>query len=111
MTLGLSVAGVTLDPGNVCGWFFASLIAGWLAGTLVRGRGFGCLGDIVLGLVGGAVGVIVLTLLQVNLPPTLHFFGTLGVAFLGALILALIGRIIGGSPRSRYGRYYRDWPH
>ncbi len=108
MILSYTVLGVNLDPGGCFSWAVASLLAGWLAGTLVRGRGFGCLGDIVLGLVGGAVGVLVLSLLQINLPGTLHFWGTLGVAFLGALILALIGRLLGGSGRSR-SQYYREW--
>lgn len=108
MVLGLDVNGTILDPGGCISWAVASLVAGWLAGTLVRGRGFGCLGDIMLGLVGGFVGVFVLTLLQVNLPGTLHFWGTLGVAFLGALILALIGRLLGGSSRRR-AVSYRDW--
>ena len=106
--LGLNVAGVTLNPGGCCSWAIAALLAGWLAGTLARGRGFGCLGDILLGLIGAAVGVLVLGLLQVQLPSQLGFFGTMGVAFLGAFILALIGRILGGSSRASQ---YRDWPH
>lgn len=108
MDLAYIVHGVTLNPGGCLSWVVASLVAGWLAGLLVRGRGYGCLGDILLGLVGGVVGVFVLSLLQVGLPDTLYFWGTLGVAFLGALILALIGRLIGGPGRSR-SRYYREW--
>ena len=106
MILGLTVANVDLNPGGCCSWAIAALVAGWLAGSLARGRGFGCLGDIVLGLVGAVLGVLVLGLLQVQLPPQLGFFGTTGVAFLGAFLLALIGRFIGGQDQTRQ---YRDW--
>src|SRR5215471_20874459 len=90
-----------LAPGGCFSWAIAALVAGWLAGLIVRGHGFGCLGDIVLGLVGAFVGLLVLSLFPLNLGGTLGFFGTLLVAFLGALILAAIGRLIGGGNRSR----------
>jgi len=106
MVLGLDVSGVKLDPGGCCSWAIAALLAGWLAGTLARGRGFGCIGDILLGLVGAVVGVLALSLLQIHLPATLGFFGTAGVAFLGAFLLALLGRLIGGSQQRPQ---YPDW--
>ncbi len=108
--LGYSVANVDLNPGGCCSWVLASLVAGWLAGALARGRGFGCFGDIVLGLIGAAVGVFLLSVLQVSLPSQLGFFGTTAVAFLGAFVLALLGRLIGGS-RQQQTTQYRDWPH
>ncbi len=105
--------GLQLEPGGCLSWAFAGLIAGWLAGTLVRGRGFGCLGDIVLGLIGAFIGSLVIELLpasvavSLHLTGTLHFLGTLVVAFIGALVLAALGRLIGGgNPR----RHYADWP-
>lgn len=100
---------VALMPGDFVAWVIAGLLAGWLAGLVVRGRGFGCLGDIILGIVGALVGGIVVSLLPLNLPTTYGFWGTVVVAFLGALILAAIGRLIGGpgrrSPRRYSGRY------
>jgi uncharacterized membrane protein YeaQ/YmgE (transglycosylase-associated protein family) len=99
---------LTLNPGGLILWAIAALIAGWLAGLIVRGHGFGCLGDIVLGLVGAVLGLFVIGLLPLNLTGTLGFFGTIVVAFLGALILAAIGRLIGGGNRSSQRRYY-DW--
>jgi uncharacterized membrane protein YeaQ/YmgE (transglycosylase-associated protein family) len=41
---------------NVLVWIVSGIIAGWLAGMLVRGSGFGLLGDFVVGLIGGLVG-------------------------------------------------------
>lgn len=90
---------LTLDPGDLLGWIVAALLAGWLAGKLVRGHGFGCLGDVLLGLIGAVVGLIVLSVLPLPLGGTLGFFGTLVVAFFGALLLAALGRLIGGGRR------------
>ncbi|HEV2235516.1 MAG TPA: GlsB/YeaQ/YmgE family stress response membrane protein [Ktedonobacterales bacterium] len=92
---------LTLDPGNLLAWAAAALLAGWLAGKLVRGRGFGCLGDILLGVVGAIVGLFVISLLPLHISGTLGFLGTLVVAFLGALALALVARILGGGNRRR----------
>ena len=67
-------------------WFWFLLIgaiAGWLAGVLTRGRGFGLFGDIAVGVVGALVGGFVFTLLG------LQWFGVLG-----ALIMATIGAVI-----------------
>lgn len=96
---------ISLDPGGIVAWVVAGLIAGWLAGMLVRGRGFGCLGDIVLGVIGAFVGGFIVSLLPLNLSGQYHFIGTIVIAFFGALILAAIGRLIGGRGRRR--RY--DW--
>lgn len=95
----LGFGNLVLDPGNLILWAIAALLAGWLAGHLVRGHGFGCLGDILLGLVGAVVGLVILSLLPLHITGTLGFLGTLVVAFFGALILAAIGRLLGGGRR------------
>lgn len=97
----LGFGNLILAPGNLIMWAIAALLAGWLAGHLVRGHGFGCLGDILLGLVGAVVGLVVLSLLPLHISGTLGFLGTLVVAFFGALILAAIGRLLGGGRRGR----------
>ena len=38
---------------NILIWIVSGVIAGWLAGVLVRGRGFGLIGDLIVGLIGG----------------------------------------------------------
>lgn len=100
-----AASSITLDPGNWLAWVAAGLIAGWLAGLLVRGRGFGCLGDIVLGLVGAFIGGVLISLAPLDLPGVYHFWGTVVVAFLGALLLAAVGRLIGGSAKRSSHRY------
>lgn len=59
-------------------------IAGWLAGTVVKGGGFGLLGDIVVGIVGGLIAGWLFPMLG---------FG-LGGGILGAIITSAIGAII-----------------
>ncbi len=105
-----TVGGLQLSPGGCLGWVAAGLIAGWLAGLLTRGHGFGCLGDIVLGLLGAFVGLFLLGVYDsvtnsVAFSGQFGFISTTVVAFFGALILAFIGRLIGGG-RRRPRRYY-----
>ena len=97
---------VWLTPGGWIAWVVAGLVAGWLAGVIVRGRGFGCLGDIVLGIVGALIGGFVVSLLPLHLGGNYGFWGTVVIAFLGALILAALGRLIGGSGRRKSRHYY-----
>lgn len=40
-----------LDPGGIIAWLAVGLIAGWLAGKVMKGAGYGLIGDIVMGLV------------------------------------------------------------
>ena len=66
-------------------WFLLiGLLAGWLAGLLMRGQGFGCLGNILIGAIGGLIGGFLFNLLGI------HSFG----GFLGALLTALVGAIV-----------------
>jgi uncharacterized membrane protein YeaQ/YmgE (transglycosylase-associated protein family) len=105
------VGSLSLAPGSIVGWLFAALLAGWLAGVVVRGRGFGCLGDVLLGLIGAVVGLWIVSVLPVPVTGTLGFFGTLVVAFVGALLLAAIGRVLGGSRSKRVVVVQRPpWP-
>ena len=66
--------------------------AGWIAGQLMKGRGFGMLGNIVVGIVGAFVGSWVLSRLGVVIAK--DFVGSIINAFIGAVIvLFLIGLI------------------
>jgi uncharacterized membrane protein YeaQ/YmgE (transglycosylase-associated protein family) len=103
----LGFGNVALDPGGCIAWVFAAGIAGWLAGLVVRGHSFGCLANIALGLVGAVIGLFIVSLLPVTFAGQYHFIGTTVVAFLGAFVLAALGRLIGGSGRYRRYRSYQ----
>src|SRR5712691_7703398 len=77
--------GMTLEPGGIIAWLVVGLIAGWLAGVVMRGGGYGILGDIVLGIVGAFIGGFVFSLVTGG--GTAGFWGSIGVAFVGAVIL------------------------
>ena len=68
------------------------LIAGWLAGQVMRGGGYGILVDIVLGLVGGVIGGWLFGALGVSAGGGV--IGSILVAFVGAVILVAISRAI-----------------
>ena len=65
-------------------WIVVGLIAGWLAGQVMKGGGYGAVVDIILGMVGGVVGG--------------WFFGMLGIwpggGIIGSIIVAFVGAVI-----------------
>jgi len=68
---------------SLLGFLFIGLIAGWLAGVIMKGGGYGVVGDIVIGIVGAMIGG--------------HVLGWLGVVtygLIGSLVTALVGAII-----------------
>lgn len=68
------------------------LIAGWLAGVLVKGGGFGVLGDIVVGILGALVGGFLFRSLGVSAGGGL--LGSIFVATIGAIVLIVVLRVI-----------------
>jgi uncharacterized membrane protein YeaQ/YmgE (transglycosylase-associated protein family) len=75
------------------GWIIIGLLAGWIAGHLTRGRGFGCVVDIILGLIGAVVGGWIFTKLGIVL---WGFWGSLAAATVGAVVLVAIARLFAG---------------
>jgi uncharacterized membrane protein YeaQ/YmgE (transglycosylase-associated protein family) len=75
------------------GWIIIGLLAGWIAGHLTRGRGFGCVVDIVLGLIGAVVGGWIFTRLGIQ---AWGFWGSLAAATVGAVVLVAIARLFAG---------------
>jgi uncharacterized membrane protein YeaQ/YmgE (transglycosylase-associated protein family) len=63
-------------------------IAGWLAGQIVRGFGFGLIWNIVIGIVGAFIGVWLLR--QLGFMPFAGFIGSIVNATIGAVILLII---------------------
>ena len=85
---------------TIIGWIVLGLVAGWLAGLLMRGGGYGIVGDIVLGILGAIVGGwltgVVLGRDMVN-----GFnIESLIVAVIGAVVLVAISRLFTGSRAS-----------
>jgi len=73
-------------------WILVGLIAGWLAGQVMQGGGYGVVIDILLGLVGGVLGGWVFGLLGIW--PGGGMIGSIVVAFVGAVILVGITRVL-----------------
>jgi uncharacterized membrane protein YeaQ/YmgE (transglycosylase-associated protein family) len=79
------------------------IVAGWLAGKIVDGGGFGLVGDLIVGVLGAFIGDWMLPRLNIHLG-----VGTLGLiinATLGAVVLLVIIRVVAGRRgwRSRFG--------
>ena len=76
---------------------FVGLVAGWLAGQIVQGTGFGIVGDVAIGIVGAFIGDWILPRLGIQLG-----FGIIGAiidATIGAIVLLLVIRLVRGGGR------------
>lgn len=73
-------------------WVAIGLIAGWLASAVVGG-GYGLVGDIVVGIVGSFLGGIIFGQLHIAVPFA-GIAGTIFVAFVGAVVLLLLLRLV-----------------
>ena len=76
--------------GSLWAWLAIGLIAGWLAGKLSRGGGFGCLANVLIGLIGSVLGGWLFT--------KIGLFGggfvfSLAAATVGAVLLVLVARL------------------
>jgi uncharacterized membrane protein YeaQ/YmgE (transglycosylase-associated protein family) len=76
--------------GGLVYWIVVGLIAGWLAGKVMKGGGYGVLVDTILGMLGGIVGGWVFGMLRIW--PGGGIIGSILVAFVGAVILVWIAR-------------------
>jgi uncharacterized membrane protein YeaQ/YmgE (transglycosylase-associated protein family) len=102
MTLAtLLLATVNLSLSNVIWWLVVGLIAGFLASRVMRGGGYGLIGDIVVGLIGAFLGGWLADLLGIGGSSSLIV--TIVIAFIGACILLAILHAVsrGGASRSR----------
>jgi uncharacterized membrane protein YeaQ/YmgE (transglycosylase-associated protein family) len=73
-----------MDAQSLIIWLIVGAIAGWLAGMVVKGGGFGLIGDIVVGIVGAIIAGWLLP----------HFNIAIGTGFVAAVIDAFIGAVI-----------------
>jgi uncharacterized membrane protein YeaQ/YmgE (transglycosylase-associated protein family) len=69
---------------GIIAWLIIGAIAGWLAGVLVKGGGFGLIVDIIVGIVGAFIGGWLAGVLHISL----------GSGWIGSIITAVIGAVI-----------------
>jgi uncharacterized membrane protein YeaQ/YmgE (transglycosylase-associated protein family) len=70
------------------------LIAGWLTGKVMRGKGFGVFGDIIIGLLGAVIGNWIFTQLNIGRITSLALVDAILVAFIGAVVLVAVVRLL-----------------
>jgi uncharacterized membrane protein YeaQ/YmgE (transglycosylase-associated protein family) len=84
-------------------WIVVGLIAGWLAGVVMKGGGYGLVGDIVVGVIGGLLGGFIASyFFNVGDPMSGINVMSIVIAFLGAILLLFLLRLVGG--RRAFGR-------
>jgi uncharacterized membrane protein YeaQ/YmgE (transglycosylase-associated protein family) len=76
---------------NIIIWVVTGVIAGWLAGLVVKGSGFGIIGDFIIGLIGGVLGGWLFGFLGVSAS---SWIGQVLVAALGGVVLVVVIRAI-----------------
>jgi uncharacterized membrane protein YeaQ/YmgE (transglycosylase-associated protein family) len=78
-------------------WIIVGLIAGWLAGLVMKGGGYGVIGDILLGIVGGVIGGFIAgAIFGIQNPINGFNISSIIIAFLGAVIVVAIVRALSG---------------
>lgn len=86
---------------------FVGLVAGYLAGHVVRGTGFGILGDLLVGIIGAFIGNWLLPRIGIHLGTGL--VSAIINATFGAILLLFVVRLLRGGSGSRWGGWRRRW--
>ncbi|MDB5425173.1 MAG: Transglycosylase-associated protein [Phenylobacterium sp.] len=73
-----------MAPHGLIAWLIIGAVAGWLAGTFVKGGGFGLLGDIVVGIIGACIGGWLAGVLHIHV----------GTGWISAIIVAAVGAVL-----------------
>jgi uncharacterized membrane protein YeaQ/YmgE (transglycosylase-associated protein family) len=81
-----------MDVQSIIIWIIVGAIAGWLAGMVVKGTGFGLIGDIIVGIVGAVIAGWLLP--QIGIVIGGGIIAAIIDAFIGAVILLLIIKLI-----------------
>jgi uncharacterized membrane protein YeaQ/YmgE (transglycosylase-associated protein family) len=96
-TMPVVLADISLD--GLLWWIVVGLIAGFLASLVVRGAGYGIVGDIIAGIIGAFIGGWLFSVLGISAGGGL--IGSIITAFIGAVIFIIILRAITGSSWGR----------
>lgn len=83
---------MALEPGGLVAWIVIGLLAGWIAGKLTAGHGFGCIGNVAIGLIGAVVGGFIFSALGIH--GLAGFWGSLVIAIAGAAVLLVVVNMI-----------------
>jgi len=73
-------------------WIAIGAAAGWLAGVVTKGSGYGCIGNAIVGMIGSLVGGFLFSLLGFG--PGRGFLGSVVTAFIGAVLLITVLRLL-----------------
>jgi uncharacterized membrane protein YeaQ/YmgE (transglycosylase-associated protein family) len=84
-------ADIYLEPGGIIAWLIVGLVAGFLAGKVMKGSGYGLVGDIAVGLVGAFLGGM---LFGSFVHAEYALVGSIVVAFIGACVFIALVRLI-----------------
>ena len=82
---------------GIISWLIVGLIAGWLTGLVMKGGGYGLVGDIILGIVGALIGGLLASALF-GIPDPVNGINvsSIIIAFIGAVIVTAIVRALSG---------------
>jgi uncharacterized membrane protein YeaQ/YmgE (transglycosylase-associated protein family) len=84
-------ADLYLAPGGLIAWLVVGLVAGFLAGKVMKGSGYGLIGDLIVGLIGAFLGGL---LFGSFVSTEYALIGSIVVAFIGACILIAVVRFV-----------------
>lgn len=84
----------------IIGFLLIGLLAGWLASMIVRGRGLGLIGDVMVGMIGALIGGLVFNALGI---PAIGALGGLVTATIGAVLLLVIVNALQSGTGARHG--------
>jgi len=94
MTVAMLILAADLNPGGLIMWLIVGLVAGFFASRVMRGGGYGLIGDIVVGIVGAFLGGWLAGFLGFG--ATYGLFGSIVIAFIGACILLALLHAVSG---------------
>ena len=81
-----------MEPHSLIAWLIIGAIAGWLAGTFVKGGGFGLIGDIVVGIIGAFIGGWLAGVLHIHVGS--GWISSILTAAVGAALLLILLRAV-----------------
>jgi uncharacterized membrane protein YeaQ/YmgE (transglycosylase-associated protein family) len=89
------ILGAAFSPIGLIIWLLIGLIAGFLASKIMRGGGYGVVGDIIVGLIGALVGGLLVNLLSPD--ANFGFIGSIIVSIIGACLFIWLVRMVTGA--------------